>query len=85
MYSFLVAAIKGEDAYEFFTYKGEDPVTVFFRGKPTMVSKGTKVGVRQSVNKKDIRLIFPGMPNRVYTLTLQQAQDLADGVSKRRK
>lgn len=86
MYSFLVnAAIKGEEAYEFFTYKGAKPVTVYYRGKPTQISKGDKFGVRQSINKRDIRLIFPGAPNRVHTLTLEQAQALADGVKKGRK
>lgn len=88
MYSFLIntaalkelAAIKGEEHYDFFTYKGKKPVEITRRGQTVEVKKGMKFGVRQSVNKKDIRLIFPGEPNKVFTLTLKQAQDLAKGV-----
>jgi len=94
MYSFLVtpgttdtssvphttAAIKGEENYEFFTFKGKQPVTLQYRGKPFVVEKGTRFGVRPSVNKKDIRLIFKGEPNRVFTLTMDQANQLAKGV-----
>ncbi len=85
MYSFLIhSAVKGEENYEFFTYKGKTPVVLQYRGKPVEVTKGMRFGVRQSVNKKDIRLIFPGQPTKVLTLTLKQAQALADGVGRQR-
>jgi hypothetical protein len=44
------------------------------------INKGTKFGVRKSANGKNIRLIFPNDPNRVITLSMEQAQQLAKGV-----
>lgn len=80
MYSFLVAAIKPASAYEFFTYKGKKPVTVMFRGKEVKIGNGTRFGVRPSSNGKHIRLVFENDPNRVITLTSEQAKELARGV-----
>lgn len=86
MYSFLVlparmtAAIKPESHYEWFTFKAQKPVTLDFRGHPVQVTKGMKFGVRPSHNEKQIRLIFPDQPTRVFTLTLDQAKALAKGV-----
>lgn len=74
------ARIKGEDEYEFFTYKSSKPITVEFRGKPITISKGTEFGVRPSSNKKFIRLIFPNDKTRVITITPEQANQLAKGV-----
>jgi len=75
----LVAQPKGEEHYQWLTYKGAKPVTLDFRGTPETVTKGDKFGVRKSANGKQIRLIFPDEENRVFTLTLKQAQDLAKG------
>ena len=84
MYSFLVtpitAAIKPESHYQFFKYKAKKPVVIQFRGSDVMVETGDNFGVRQSVNGKDIRLIFKGQPTRVFTLTSEQAKKLAKGV-----
>jgi hypothetical protein len=74
------ARIKGEDEYEFFTFKAKEPVEIEFRGKPVTISKGTKFGVRPSSNGKNIRLIFPNDKTRVMTLSPEQAQKLAKGV-----
>lgn len=90
MYSFLVKAtpvsvealIKPESHYEFFTYQGKKPVVLNFRGKDVEVAKGMKFGVRPSADGKNIRLIFKDDPNRVHTLTLDQAKQLAKGVQK---
>jgi len=79
MYSFLIARIKPEEAYDFFTYKGKEPVTVEFRGKPIQIAKGTRFGVRPSSNGKHIRLIFPSDPNRVMTIDRAVAEKLAKG------
>jgi len=74
------AAIKPEENYQFFVYKGAKPVEIQFRGKPVQISKGMKFGVRKSHSGKDIRLIFPGDKTRVMTLTQDQAQKLAKNV-----
>jgi len=74
------AAIKPEENYDFFTYRGSKPVTVDFRGHPIKIEKGTKFGVRKSANGKNIRLIFPGDKTRVITLSQEQANQLAKGV-----
>ncbi len=82
MYKFLaanrlLAAVKPESAYEWFVYKGSRPVAVTFRGKEIQVKKGQEFGVRKSANGRQIRMIFPGDPSRVITLTLEQAERLA--------
>jgi hypothetical protein len=89
MYSFLVAKttpvealIKPESNYDFFVYKGARPVTLNFRGKDVDVKTGTRFGVRPSADGKNIRLIFPKEPTRVFTLTKDQARQLAKGVRK---
>lgn len=76
----LVAQPKGEESYQWFTFKGSKPVTLDFRGNPETISKGDKFGVRKSANGKNIRLILPDEETRVFTLTLKQAQELAKGV-----
>ena len=81
MFSFLIQSkIFSPSRYEWFTYVGRTPVEVSFRNKPIMIEKGMRFGVRKSVNGKDIRLIFDNDPNRVITLSLDQAQALAKGV-----
>lgn len=82
MYSvcYVEAAPKPAGNYEFFTYKGQKPVILNYRGQEIKVTKGTEFGVRPSSSGKDIRLVFPDNVNRVLTLTPQQAQDLARGV-----
>jgi hypothetical protein len=80
MYSFLVARIKPADNYQFFTYEGKRPVPLDFRGKEILVTKGQKFGVRKSANKKAIRLILDDDVNRVFTISLDQARDLAKHV-----
>jgi hypothetical protein len=90
MYSFLTvarrvdveAAIKSEDVYSFFTFKGSKPVALNFRGKEEYIEKGDKFGVRKSANGKQIRLIRPGAETRVFTLTMDQANALARGIKK---
>lgn len=83
MYSFL-AAVKPDTDYDWFTYNGREPVVLDFRGNPVEVSKGTRFGVRQSANKKHIRLVFPEQITRVFTITLDQAKALAKGIKKER-
>jgi hypothetical protein len=78
----LEAAIKPEEVYHWFTFKGKKPVTLDFRGQPEVISKGDKFGVRKSANGRNIRLILPQEETRVFTLTQKQAQDLASGVRK---
>jgi hypothetical protein len=78
----LEAAIKPEENYQWYTFKGAKPVTLDFRGNPETISKGDKFGVRKSANGKQIRLIFPEEETRVFTLTLKQAQELAKGVQQ---
>ena len=81
MFSFLVqSAIKSVDHYSWYTYSGSKPVTVKYRGTPISISKGTRFGVRPSVNKKDIRLVIGDDINRVITLTLDQAKSLSKGL-----
>ena len=83
MYSFLIVAkIKPEDAYEWFTYRGKKPVNLEFRGKPVPIQNGQRFGVRPSSNKKFIRLVLPDEVTKVITITLDQAQALAKGVGK---
>lgn len=87
MYSFLInakrreeAAIRPESAYQWFIYKKGKPVDLDFRGRTVSVDKGQRFGVRKSSNGKNIRLIFPKDPTRVFTLSTEQAQRLARGV-----
>jgi hypothetical protein len=80
VYSFLVARIKPEESYEWFTYNGKKPVMLNFRGKPVTLERGQRFGVRPSTSERDIRLVFKGEPTRVFTLNLKQAKDLAKGV-----
>lgn len=88
MYSFLVvsapvnALVKSEEAYEFFTYRGAQPVEIQYRGKPIEVKKGQRFGVRPSANKKSIRLVLGDDISRVITLTMDQAKQLAKGIKK---
>jgi hypothetical protein len=79
MYAFLIAAPLSEDAYQFFTFQGKKPVSLDFRGKESMVDKGMRFGVRPSSNGKFIRLIFPHNKNRVFTISLDKAKELAKG------
>jgi hypothetical protein len=88
MYSFLIqstpaviqARILPEGTYDWFTYKGNKPVPLNFRGKEVLVEKGMKFGVRPSSNGKNIRLIFKDDPNRVFTISQEQANKLAKKV-----
>ncbi|MGE8452061.1 hypothetical protein D3C87_1424450 [compost metagenome] len=83
MYSFLVpvhGAVKPAENYEWFQFHGSKPVELSFRGKPVVIKKGMRFGVRPSVNKKDMRLVLPGEETKVITLTLDQAGALAKGV-----
>jgi len=80
MHSFLLARIKPESDYEFFTYDGAKPVTVDFRGNPVTIKQGTRFGVRPSSNGKHIRLVFPNDPTRVITIDLATAQKLARNI-----
>jgi hypothetical protein len=83
MYSFLVLArVKPEDAYEWFTFRGKKPITLDFRGKQVAIQNGQRFGVRPSSNKKFIRLVLPDEITKVITITLAQAQALAKGVGK---
>jgi len=80
MYSFLLARIKPESDYEFFTYDGPKPVTVEFRGKPIAIKQGTRFGVRPSSSGKHIRMVFPNDPTRVLTIDQATAERLAQHV-----
>lgn len=91
MYSFLVlggcstdvtdveARIKPEDDYDFFTYQGK-PLTIDSRGKHAEVKKGQRFGVRKSSNGKEIRMVLDDNVNRVFTLDLDTAKQLAKGI-----
>jgi hypothetical protein len=79
MYSFLLARIKPDTEYEWFTFKGQSPVTLEFRGKPVLINKGMKFGVRKSSNGKNIRLVLPNDVNRVITIDENTAATLAKG------
>ena len=100
MYSFLIESkarlteskvvesrIKGEDEYDFYTYKGV-PLEVEFRGHPITISKGMEFGVRPSSNGKSIRLVLmkpDGEPDltRVITVDAKTANALANGIKGR--
>lgn len=92
MYSFLTsntavnspisAVIKSEAHYNFFTYTGARAVNLEFRGQPVPIKNGDVFGVRPSSNKKHIRLIRRNDPNRVITLSVEQASKLAKNVRR---
>lgn len=85
MYSFLTEArVLAPSAYDFFVYEGRKPVTVNFRGREIKIGKGSEFGVRPSTNGKHIRLIFPGDANRVITLDLDTAKELAKGAKPKK-
>ena len=91
MYSFLVlggcstdvtdveARIKPSDDYDFFTYQGK-PLTIDSRGKRAEIKKGQRFGVRKSSNGKEIRMVLDDNVNRVFTLDLETAKQLAKGI-----
>ncbi|QRE00349.1 hypothetical protein [Burkholderia phage BCSR5] len=76
----VFAAPKAVEHYDFYTYKGRALVELSYRGTPVTVSKGTEFGVRKSADGKKIRLILNREPNKVYTITLDQAKQLAKGL-----
>ena len=82
MYSFLLESrIKPETDYQFFTYKGKEPITVEFHGNPVVIDTGMKFGVRKSSSGKLIRLVLPSMGiTKVMTVDLPTAQKLAKGI-----
>jgi hypothetical protein len=82
MYAFLIAAPLSEEAYQFFTFRGKKPVALDFRGQTYQVMKNMRFGVRPSSNGKFIRLIFPDNKNRVFTIDLPTARELAKGVGR---
>jgi len=85
MYSYLLkAAVLPEESYDFYTFNGDKPVTVEFRGKPIIIHKGTRFGVRPSTSGKHIRMVFPSDPTRVITIDPETAKKLAQHVSKPR-
>lgn len=79
MYSCLVARIKGEDEYDFFTYKGK-PLEIPFRGITRTLETGQRFGVRKSSSGKQIRMVFEGDLNRVMTIDLALAKKIAKGI-----
>lgn len=83
MYAFLVEAKPfAESRYQFFTYRGKQPVVVTFRGQEYRIVNGMRFGVRPSSNGKFIRLIFPDNKNRVFTIDMPTAKKLANGVGR---
>lgn len=81
MYSCLVARIKPEENYDWFTYKGR-ALEIPFRGITRTLDKGQEFGVRRSSSGKQIRMIFKGDPTRVMTLDLDLAKKVAKGIKK---
>ncbi len=83
MYSFLIrSAIRPEEAYQWFTYRGKKPVGVSFRGKDVSIKDGMRFGVRPSSNGKFIRLVLPDEITKVITVDLNTAKQLAKGVGR---
>lgn len=81
MYSFLIqAAPRDEDCYQFFTYRGRNSIPVFYRGREFNITSGSRFGVRATANNKFVRMIFAGNKNRVFTLDIDTAKQLANGV-----
>lgn len=81
MYSYLVARIKGEEEYDWFTYDGKT-INIPYRGVEMPLTKGQRFGVRKSSNKRDIRLVFEGEINRVFTITLDLAKKIARNIGE---
>ena len=72
-----VAAIKGEENYQWFEYTGK-LYPLPFRTNTYGLSKGDVFGVRYSANGKDRRLILKDLgPSKVFTLTDEQNTHLA--------
>lgn len=80
VYTPVVAAIKGLDSYDFFTYDGPKLDIPYRNGKDVSITKGQKFGVRKSSNNKEIRLILNDDVSRVFTITLDLARKLARNV-----
>ncbi len=83
MYSCLLvrAAIKGAEHYDFFTYNGRT-IELPYRGIEIPLAKGQRFGVRKSGDGKKIRLIFENQVNRVLTLDLKVAQEIARNIKR---
>ena len=78
MYAFLIEARPfTEERYDFFTYTGDKPVAVTYKGVDYQIMKGMRFGVRPSSNGKFIRLIFPQNHTKVFTIDLPTAKKLA--------
>lgn len=78
MYSCVIvrARIKPATDYDWFTYKGP-MIMIPYRGIEVPLSKGEVFGVRKSSNGKQIRLVMGDDVNRVFTITLDLAKQIA--------
>lgn len=79
MFSYLIARIKQEHEYSWFTYKGK-PIGLPFRGKTERLEQGQIFGVRPSSDGKKIRLVFEGQLTRVFTIDQGLASRIARSV-----
>lgn len=72
------AAPKGMEAYNWFAYTGKKPLTLTSQGGSTLVLEtGSKFGVRDSSNKKFLRLIGEETGvNKVFTLAFDTVHSL---------
>lgn len=80
MYSFLLARVKDEHEYQWFTYYGKRVVNLAYRGRTVVIKENDRFGVRPSSNGRNIRLILPQDKTRVLTISLEQAKRLANNV-----
>lgn len=74
------ARIKPTADYDMFTYNGKRPIALDFRGKEVMLERGMRFGVRKSADGKKIRLILDSDANRVFTISLDTAKQLAKNI-----
>lgn len=79
--SSLLARIKGEEEYKWFRYTSRKVITVYFRGKPIEITRGTVFGIRPSSNGKTTRIVFPGEITKVITVDRDTVEALSVAVT----
>lgn len=74
----VTAAPKGFESYSWFKFTGEKPLSMTSQGGSKLVlKKGSKFGVRDSSNKKFIRMVGEETgPNKVFTLPFDEVNVL---------
>ena len=82
MYSYLIKASSVPSNYSWFTYRGEKPANVDYRGCPVQIKSGMRFGVCLSAKGNYMRLVLAEDPSKIMTVNEVTAELIADGVGR---